>query len=119
MLALVTEHGDTTTNLISAPTLLTNSVAHDLTVDTGLQPMVVAPRALPLLANSQEVATSVPQSSTPAPLAREATGSKATAPDVASSNKRLKLASLALLFLLELGAGVASPSSAMAELGTL
>ena len=72
MLDLVTKHGDTTTNLISAPTLLTNSVAHDLTVDTGLQPMVVAPRALPLPANSQEVATSVPQSSTPAPLAQEA-----------------------------------------------
>ena len=118
MLALVTEHGDTTTNLISAPTLLTNSVAHDLAVDTGPQTLVVAPRALSLPANSQEVATSVPQPSTPAPLAREAAGSEATAPDVASSNKRLKLASLALLFLLELGAGVASLSSAMAELGT-
>ena len=119
MLDLVTKLGDTPTNPTSAPTLLTDSVAHDLTVDTGPQTTVVAPRALSLPANSQEETTSVSQPSTPAPLAREAAGSEATAPDVASSNKRLKLASLALLFLLELGAGVASLSSAMAELGTL
>ena len=73
MLDLVTKHGDTTTNPTSAPTLLANPEAHDLAVDTGPQTTVVAPRALSLPANSQEVTTSVPQPSTPAPLAREAT----------------------------------------------
>ena len=57
------------------------------------------------------------QPSTPAPLTHEDTRSEATAPSVAGSNKRLKLASLASLFLIELWAGVASLSSAMAGLG--
>ena len=41
----------------------------------------------------------------------------ATDPPVASSSKRLKLVSLASLFLIELWAGVTSLSSAMAESG--
>ena len=118
MLDLVTKHGDTTASPTSeSPTLLTNPEAHDLAVDTGPQTTVVAPRVLSLPANSQEETTSVTQPSTPAPLAREATSREATAPPVAPSSKRLKLASLASLFLIELWAGVASLSSAMAELG--
>ena len=118
MLDLVSKHGDTTANPTSdSRTLLANTEAHDLTVDTGPQTTVVAPRVLSSPANSQEEATSVTQPPTPAPLTREDTSSEATGPPVAHSSKRLKLASLASLFLIEMWAGVASLSSAMAELG--
>ena len=86
MLDLVSKHGDDTANpTLDSPTLLANTEAHDLTVDTGPQPTVMAPRVLPLPANSQEEANSVTQPSTPAPLTREDTRSEATAPPVAGS----------------------------------